>query len=223
MKPLAVALVWLSCLIVAPAQSPVPVLNEPRHHLKFENKYVRVFDVVVPPGDATLFHTHSDDYVFVSIGDANLKAEVMGSQPVDLILKDGEVRFTKATITHRVANLSKSVFRNITIEVLASPTSAAGSESPGNISGHTLLFENERVRVWRLALEPGQSIEMHEHARAGLGVAVSGGTITIKAPGKKAQKVMFKPGDFQWHDSGVKHSLKNEGKQRFDAVDIEWK
>ena len=120
MKLFITALVSLLGLLPSVVQSPVPVSNEPRHHLKFENAYVRVFDVVVPPGDQTLFHIHANDYLFVSIGDANLKAEVMGNQPGDLILKDGEVRYSKATITHRVANQAKEVFRNITTMQLRS-------------------------------------------------------------------------------------------------------
>jgi hypothetical protein len=48
---LAVVIFSLTGLSWLSIQSPIPVLNEPRHHLKFENEYVRVFDVVVPPGD----------------------------------------------------------------------------------------------------------------------------------------------------------------------------
>jgi quercetin dioxygenase-like cupin family protein len=209
--------------LAAAAQSPVPVEGEPRHHLKFENSYVRVFDVVVPPGDATLFHTHSKDYAFVSIGDASLKAEVMGSPAVDLILKDGETRFSKATVIHRVMNPGMTPFRNITIEVLGSPTMTAGGQKLDRVPGHTLLFENERVRAWRLVLDPGQSTGLHTHGHAGLGVSVSGGQLSIATSGGQSREATLKPGDFQWHDLDTTHSLKNVGKTRFEAVDIEWK
>jgi len=205
------------------AQSPVPVAQEPRHHLKFENEYVRVFDVIVPPADATLFHIHSNDYLFVSIGDANLKAEVLGSQPGDLILKDGEVRYSKATITHRVTNQSKDQFRNITIEVLKSPGLAGKAASQAMIAGHSLVLENDRVRVERLILEPGQATNLHEHPLPGLGVFVTGGKVMVDAPGQKPQAVDLKAGDFNWHEAGIKHRLKNAGKTRIEAVDIEWK
>ena len=106
MRFMVAAALSLAGFFSSTAQSPVPVAGEPRHHLKFENSYVRVFDVMVPPGDATLFHIHSNDYVFVTIGDALLKAEVLGSEPADLILKNGEVRFSKGPITHRVTNMA---------------------------------------------------------------------------------------------------------------------
>ena len=131
-------------------------------------------------------------------------------------------RYSKATITHRVMNYSKAPFRNITIEVLASPPSASGATLE-KVPGHTLLYENERVRAWRLSLEPGQSTGAHTHGRAGLGVSVSGGELLITASDGKAQKVNAKPGDFQWHEAGATHSLQNAGKGRFEAVDIEWK
>ncbi|HXG93161.1 MAG TPA: hypothetical protein VNN73_12475 [Blastocatellia bacterium] len=222
MKPLAAAIFALLLIAPSPAQSPVPVANEPRHHLKFENKFVRVFDVVVPPGDATLFHTHANDYLFVSIGDANLKAEVLGGQPADLILKDGEVRFTKATITHRVINQSKAPFRNITIEVLGSPgiKEEASQSAP---AGQTLVLENDRVRVWRIIIEPGQSTQMHSGNLSGLGVVVAGGTATVEEKGHKPQTVSLAAGEFHWHDGGVSHSIKNTGKQKIEIVHIEWK
>lgn len=223
MKPIASALLSAIALLAAPAQSPVPVGSEPRHHMKFENQYVRVFDVVVPPGDATLFHTHANDYAFVSIGDANLKAEVLGGQPGDLVLKDGEVRFTKGVITHRVTNVSDAPFRNITIEILSSPGGKGGAGNVPVPPGHTLVLENDRLRVERIVLEPGQSTTMHEHTLSGLSVAVSSGKIVIESPGQKAETVEFKPGDFRWRTGAITHKLTNVGKSRFEGVGLEWK
>lgn len=222
MKLIASTVLSLLAVLPIAAQAPVPVANEPRHHLKFENQFVRVFDVQVPPADTTLFHIHSNDYLFVSIGDATLKGELMGAQPADLIVKDGECRYSKATITHRVTNIGKALFRNITIEVLKSPgvgAVAAKTEVPG----HTLVLDNERVHVERLVIEPGKSIGTHTHSRSGLGVAVSAAEIQVSAPGKSRRTVQFKPGDFQWLDGPVTHSMKNTGKTRFEAIHIEWK
>jgi len=156
-------------LLPLAAQSPVPVANEPRHHLKFENQYVRVFDVIVPPGDATSFHVHSSDYVFVTIGDALLINEVTGSEAADLILKDREVRFTKGPFTHRVTNVAITPFHNITVEILGSPGRAAAS-TPDTSPGHSNVLDNDRVHVERLVLEPGQSTNMHTHGLSALSV-----------------------------------------------------
>lgn len=223
MRLIAAAVISLIGVLPSAAQAPVPVASEPRHHLKFENEYVRVFDVVVQPGDATLFHTHSNDYVFVTIGDADLIAEVMGSQPTDLLLKNGEVRFSKAPITHRVSNPSNvSRFRNITIEVLKSPGRAAASTADTS-PGLLVVLDNERVHIERLILEPGQSTSIHSHGLSALSVFLTNSKVLVESPGAKPQTIEYKPGDFRWRDAPVTHSLKNIGSMRFEAVGIDWK
>lgn len=222
MRSLAVAVLSLCGLFPSTVQSPVPVASEPRHHLKFENEYVRVFDVVVPPGDATLFHIHANDYAFVSIGDATLKAEVTGGQPGDLIVKDGEARFTKGPVTHRVTNVASAPFRNITIELLKSP-GAAGASTPDTSPGHSIVLENDRVRIERLILEPGQSTNVHTHNLSGLSVFVTNSKVRIESPGAKPETIEYKPGDFRWRSAPVTHSIKNIGSTRFEAVGVDWK
>jgi hypothetical protein len=37
----------------------VPVHEEPRHHLVFQNKEIRILNVLVPPGDTTQYHIHT--------------------------------------------------------------------------------------------------------------------------------------------------------------------
>ena len=43
--------------------------------------------------------------------------------------------------------------------------------------GTRLLFENERVRVWDLALEPGESLEKHVHRDDFLFLVLNGGDL----------------------------------------------
>ena len=222
MKLIASGVLSLLAALPFTAQAPVPVLNEPRHHLKFENQFVRVFDVQVPPGDTTLFHIHSNDYLFVSIGDATLKAELLGGQPGDLVVKDGDCRYSKAPITHRVTNVAKTPFRNITIEVLKSPGITVTTQEKA-IPGHTVVLDNDRVHVERVIIEPGESIATHTHPRSGLGVAVSAAEIQLASPGQSPRTVQFEPGAFQWFDGPQTHSMKNIGKTRFEAIHIEWK
>jgi quercetin dioxygenase-like cupin family protein len=223
MKSTIALVLSLIGIAAATAQAPVPVQQEPRHHFKFDNQYVRVFDVVVPPGDATLFHTHSNDYVFVSIGDANLKAELMGGRPSDLILKNGEVRFSKAPVTHRVSNGSSTPFRNITVEILKSGTTSGAAAPITGVPGHSAVLENERVRVERLVLEPGQSTGAHTHSLMCLAVTVAGSKLQLETQGQKTQTLNPTPGESNWFGEKRPHTLKNIGSTRFEAVEIEWK
>ena len=52
------------------ATHSVPVYEEPHHRLVFQNQYARVMDVLIPPGEATLFHTHANPLAAAVIQDA---------------------------------------------------------------------------------------------------------------------------------------------------------
>ncbi|HMG34793.1 MAG TPA: hypothetical protein VKM94_12725 [Blastocatellia bacterium] len=219
---LVTAILFALSVMAAP-QDSVIIDKEPYHHLKFENKYVRLFDVSVPSGAATLFHTHPEDYLFVSIGDANLKAQVLGGQPFDLILKNGETRYSKGPLTHRVQNPEKSVFRNVTIEVLGSPGGKSDATPLDKVPHHTLVLDNDKVRVSRLVLEPGQSTGMHTHSLSEVAVVVSGGTIENQESGQQPQRMELATGESRWHGEKRTHSIKNIGRSRVEVVAIELK
>src|SRR5712692_11636543 len=97
-------------------QSPVEISGEPRHHPKFENEFVRVWDVTVPAGDATLWHVHRNDNVVVTFGNASLHLVTLGAPPTDSELKLGDVGFRKSTYVHRAMNVGTTPFHNFTIE-----------------------------------------------------------------------------------------------------------
>ncbi len=55
--------------------------------------------------------------------------------------------------------------------------------------GTRLMYENERVRVWDLALAPGQTLEKHIHRLPYFFIVESGGLIRFADPDN--------PGDYQ--------------------------
>jgi hypothetical protein len=100
---------------------PVPVEQEPHHHVVFENQYVRVLDVVVPPREMTLFHKHSLDNVSVQLSDTTLKNQAPGQDWTSRPVKEGQVGFragTKTPYTHRIMNTGATEFHVLDIEVL---------------------------------------------------------------------------------------------------------
>ncbi|HVS80862.1 MAG TPA: amidohydrolase family protein [Pyrinomonadaceae bacterium] len=206
------------------ADSPVEISGEPRHHPKFENEFVRIWDVTVPPGDVTLWHVHRNDNVVVTFGDASLRIETVGAAPAESQLKFGDVGFRKATYVHRAINIGTTPFHNFTIEILKSPP---GPQSLSPRTGQTSrqpILENERVRVYRLSLAPGESTEIHTHLLSGLGVAITTGEIEVITEGRdKPDRLKLPAGDLRWRAGAVTHSIKNVGKTRFEAIDIELK
>ena len=203
-----------------PAPYAVPAIREPHHDVKLDNRYVRVLDVTVPPYDSTLFHIHENPYVYVSIGAATLKAQVLGlNEFTDLNLKDGEIRFSPV-VTHRVGNTAATPFRNITIQIQGRDDT--GAPSAGGTTGSPVL-ENDLIQVHRLVLEPGQSTGPHTHARSNLLVAVHPGSLRVESEGRPDIRLTMNAGEFDWHTGARSHRITNTGTGRFEAIEVGWK
>lgn len=66
---------------IAVPPEPVPLHEEPHHRWKFEDQYVRVFEVVLMPGEYTLFHTHSyNKGIDVQLSDAVVQEQFTGKE-----------------------------------------------------------------------------------------------------------------------------------------------
>ena len=212
-------------LAPATAQAPVSIEKEPRHHLEFQNRYVRLFYVRIAPGDTTLFHTHVNDNVGVKLTDAELSDVVPEGNPEMILVNRGAVGFGHypTPLTHSVSNVGSTPFHNMLVEIFPSNAVPFTAPPPADVAGHTLEMENERVRIFRLVLAPGRSTEEHSHALHGLEVVITEGTIAVDRPGTKTETVTFNPGDYRWHQGGMRHSLRNVGSATFEAVEIELK
>jgi len=205
-------------------QSPVEISGEPRHHPKFENEFVRIWDVTVPAGDATLWHAHRNDNVVVTLGGASLRIETVGAATAEVEWNFGDVKFGKATYVHRAMNVGTTPFHNLTIELLRSPPLSGILANTKEEIARPPILENERVRVYKLSLAPGESTTTHTHFLPGLGISITPGTIRVTTKGKdKPERVKVPAGDVRWRSGPVIHSIKNVGKTRFEAVDIELK
>jgi len=206
------------------SQSPVEISGEPRHHPKFENEFVRVWDVTVPAGDATLWHAHRNDNVVITFGDVSLRIETLGAAPAESQWKFGDVKFGKAIYIHRAMNVGTTPFHNLTIELLKSPGFLKDGAALPKQTGREPVLENDRVRVFRLSLAPGESTNMHTHPLPGLAVSLSSAEIEIAPEGKgNADRLKVTAAEVRWRAGAVTHAIKNVGSTRFEAVDIELK
>jgi quercetin dioxygenase-like cupin family protein len=117
-------------------------------------------------------------------------------------------------------NVGTTAFHNFTIELLK----PASSNPPNlaNEAGREPVLENDRVRVYRLSLAPGEAIATHTHPFPGVVVTMTATEIEVTADGKSVRHPV-KENDVSWRAGGVTHSIKNVGQTRFEALDIELK
>jgi hypothetical protein len=97
---------------------PVPINQEPHHHLILENSYVRVFRVEIISPDATLLHRHDFPYVYMSIGKAEFTNAVERKPEIRVKMADGQLGYSNGGFSHIIRTAHDTPFYNLTIELL---------------------------------------------------------------------------------------------------------
>lgn len=99
---------------------------------------------------------------------------------------------------------------------------------PSERVGSRLLFENDRVRVWELSLEPGESLETHIHRLDYVILVESGGLLLSTDPDNPGndREIAFRDDQVEFRvvgDGKVDNLLTNVGTKRHRNYVIELK
>ena len=224
MKPwlnVAPAFVLLTLFATQEASAPVPVEQEPHHHLVLKNDNLLVLRVILQPGESSLYHVHSVDDVAVWLGNTS-SAQQLPNEPESAPVEQKPGNITLRTLretpfTHRVHNVGKGLFDVLDVEILQRP------EHPSSAVAGPVAGENPSARVYKWTLAPGGATPMHTHERPYLIVAATGFNLKMTAPDGQSATHEIKPGDFHWVTSKVTHSLANAGTSEGQIVEIELK
>ena len=138
----------LVCFFSSALQAQVQVSKEPRHKNGLENKYVRLLDVHIQPGDTSLFHIHSTPSVFVHFTNTIVCSQIKGKVWVTAKNTKGNASyrsFVNDTLVHRVSNCDTVPFHVTDVELL-SPYKPDTKLQPLPFA---ILFENEKVIAYR--------------------------------------------------------------------------
>lgn len=207
------------------ADSYVAVRDEPRHRRRFEDGLIRVYDVLVPPGDTTLYHHHTEDTFYVAVRDATVRDQMWGSDeprvsPVAAGMMICRPHRSRPLI-HQVTNVGEADMRMIGAEVKMSPpvTTADALEVPG----HKLVVEREQLRAYEVALGPGESTGPIEYGFASMLVWLSIATVLVRPDGGGQRTSVFAPGDVVWQPEPVRFTLTNVGEEPCRAALGEWR
>jgi beta-alanine degradation protein BauB len=92
--------------------------------------------------------------------------------------------------------------------------------------GHTIFFENDRVRVWGIDLAPGERVPFHCHKRTYFWVCTDGARGNQRVPTGDMETYDFAVGDVDFLEiapgESLIHDLENAGDSqlRFIAVEL---
>jgi quercetin dioxygenase-like cupin family protein len=223
--------VAFAVLVLLPAGSTaVEVANEPHHHLLLQNAHLRAFRVDLPAHEQTLLHHHAENFVSVTLGEAQIENDVSGQPPATLPTGLGDVRMTSAPLVHLVKNVGDTPFRNITVEILPGvsqpPTDSSSPQPPARATEgvtRTEKGETAAVRVFETVINTGVTVPEHVHRRPHLLVALNDLALESDSAEQPPQTLHLMAGDVRWFDAGLKHSVKNVAGQPAHYVSLEFK
>ena len=91
--------------------------------------------------------------------------------------------------------------------------------------GTELLFENDRVRVWDMTLQPGQESPLHVHEGDYLFVYVTPSRLTAFIEDKEPYTTEFDDGFVQYTEvgKGTWHKIRNDSDQVHRQILVEFK
>ena len=92
----------------------------------------------------------------------------------------------------------------------------------GNVANH-LLFENGRVRVWRMELAPGESSDFHEHMLPYVLCILEGESIDADLEDGRTLHIPVEPGKVFYVPPGSRETAVNRSGVRFREILIELK
>lgn len=213
-----------------PADAPVPVHQEPRHHVVYDAPAVRVLDIQIPPGDTTLFHTHDTAILYVPIGRSQTRSQALGAEwsgggaapPAASPDADRPGRVNSVTtyvetpLTHRVNNVGSSLFRLVGIANRTSGSTDGADDVSGLSSTPELV--NNWYRVHRVVLRAGETTASHRHAVPIVVVMQTPGTASSSS---SVWSPLNGPGDIATHDGTGEHVVRNAGTADVELVEIE--
>ncbi len=105
---------------------------------------------------------------------------------------------------------------------------ASGEKRFGDVATK-LLFENERVRIWEMKLEPGRDGNLHRHELDHILVQIDGDRMAVvpdpetRGPYKEYQEAEVVPGQYFYVERGGVETARNIGKRSYHEILIELK
>ena len=235
MRPrLAASLLVFASILGTPARAQngevgVPIMKAPYHLPVFTNEYVTVLKIFIPPGRNTGYHIHTEDSVSVNISPADMTNQNLGSSEVTRgeRAQRGRAAYTAYSKdgprTHKATNVGQTPFHNVSFVFKKRAAGQFMASSRANVSGYVQIMDNERVRGWRLVLEPGQSVAAITQTAPGIRIVLDGGELVESVPGFADRGWMLSTGEFYWQEPGVARGLKNIGTTRIEIEEFEIK
>ena len=184
------------------------VKDEPRHHNVFENEYIRILDVFLPPNDTTQYHIQNTPSVFTTFTKTATASQLIGGQPVKNISEAGYTWYDSLVTPriHRVWNEDNTWFHVMDIEL----TSGKPRSNQRLLQNPALqlLFNKPLANIYRLHLKAGDNMQLPASGTGYLLVSLGDAIVDYKENNSLQHRIM-KSGHYTWVKTGIISSVTN--------------
>lgn len=190
------------------ANAQPAVKDEPRHQNVFENEYIRILDVFLPPNDTTEYHIHNTPSVFTTFTKTATASQLIGGQPVKNISEAGYTWYdslVKPRI-HRVWNEDSTWFHVMDIELTSGKHRS--NQRLLEESSLQLLFNKPLANIYRLHLKAGDNMQLPASATGYLLVSLGEAVVDYKENNSLQHRIM-KSGHYIWINRGLLSAITN--------------
>ena len=217
----------------------VPVYEEPRHRQVFKSGTTRILELIVLPGDTSLFHTHEDPIAYINLSASTMRTQELGKEwsqggrggaraggpapaapatptaPLPAVRVTSTTSYATTPATHRIANVGTGIVHAL---VVVNQTRGTDATTPKDVGFEGMPeLTNNWFRAYRFSLPPGQS-GTHTHKVPTLLVKTSDGTAVTQGVRLRALNDV---GDWAFFDAGVAHEMRNTGTSTVEFVEVE--
>jgi mannose-6-phosphate isomerase-like protein (cupin superfamily) len=201
--------------------------DEPRHHLLLQNEFVRIVRVVIPPGESTRWHEHNFDYGVLFVNGTKVHVDTaanpQGAAGNTITKSFAYMPYAGKHFVHRVHNTEATINHQLAFEIIPPlPIGFAVSDRTA-APQYKLEMDNDRIRVWRLQLAPGEEAGLITQKAPGIRFVLSGDRLVETHADGNANEISVRNGDFAWLPGAASRSLTNVGATPLELLEIELK
>ncbi|MGB8476325.1 MAG: hypothetical protein WCE61_19765 [Candidatus Acidiferrum sp.] len=207
-------------------EGAVPLADEPHFAHAFQNGYVRVYNLAVPPLDATLLHRHDRPYIYLALGPADIVKAIQGKPEEHQTMPDGTTRYSPGGFAHVVRTDAGVAFHDITVVLLhpqdaphnlgdngaarllgSCPQSSAAPAQNDQIPFEEALpcFETSEVHMDLVKLQGGKNFMQASPQTAALLIAMSNASLDVSLGEEHA--AFLHAGDVLWLPAGTSRKV----------------
>ena len=199
------------------------VVDSDHYQTEFENEAVRIVRIAYGPGEESVMHYHPDS-VAVFVTDHLVQMTMPDGSTNEIPADAGDALFIPGG-QHLPKNISDSAWELVLVE-LKQRDSATGEPGGPNATvvdadHYTTEFENEAVRIVRIAYGPGEESVMHYHPDS-VAVFVTDHLVQMTMPDGSTNEIPADAGDALFIPGG-QHLPKNISNSAWELVLVELK